>query len=415
MASDRRNMFGENVRQALGIIQAHRMRSGLLILGVAIGITTILAMVTVMSGLVRKINKDLEASSKPYLFVTRFDFFVSGDKDEEIFRRQKFKPQDADVIRKSVPAVDRVTYFITQNQSNFVLYYQGEHTPQLELDGASHTFPEMFSLPLEHGRHFSLSEVERRERVVTLGYGPARDLFGLANPIGKYVSINSQKYRVIGTFANREHFVGSISNNFAVIPYTSYHKDFQTDLDDPSLAINARDGYTLEELEEQVTDVLRIARGVKPGEENDFYIMSSTAFMAIVGRVTVAISAVLSVIASIGLLVGGIGVMNIMLISVTERTREIGLRMALGANKRDIIQQFLMESATLTGIGGVVGTLFGILVAYLVSHQINFPFYFSIPWTIAAVLFSALIGIIFGLYPARRAARLDPVEALRVE
>ncbi|MCZ6765522.1 MAG: FtsX-like permease family protein, partial [bacterium] len=266
-----------------------------------------------------------------------------------------------------------------------------------------------------HGRHFSRIEVERRERVVTLGYGPARDLFGLANPIGKYVSINGQKYRVIGTFANREHFVGSISNNFAVIPYSSYHKDFQTDLDDPSLAINARDGYTLEELEEQVTDVLRIARGVKPGEENDFFIISSTAFMAIIGRVTVAISAVLSVIASIGLLVGGIGVMNIMLISVTERTREIGIRMALGANQKDIIQQFLMESATLTGIGGVVGTLFGILVAFLVSSQINFPFYFSIPWTIAAVLFSALIGIIFGLYPARRAARLDPVEALRVE
>jgi len=415
MASDRQKMFAENVRQALGIIRAHRMRSGLLILGVAIGIMTILAMVTVMSGLVRKINDDLEASSKPYLFIMRFDFFESQGGNEELFRRQKFTAQDADMLQKNVPAADKVSYFVTTNTTSFVIYYQGRHTPQLELDGASHTFPEMFSLPLEHGRHFTQSEVERRERVVTIGYGPAQDLFGPANPIGKYVTINSQKYRVIGTFANREHFIGSISNNFAVIPYTSYHKDFQTELDDPSIAINAREGYTLDELDEQVTAALRIARGVGPGEENDFYIMSSTAFIAIVGRVTVAISAVLSVIASIGLLVGGIGVMNIMLISVTERTREIGIRMALGANKKDITQQFLMESATLTGIGGVVGTLVGVIVAWAVSSQINFPFYFSIPWTIAAVLFSALIGIIFGLYPARRAARLDPVEALRVE
>ena len=134
-----------------------------------------------------------------------------------------------------------------------------------------------------------------------------------------------------------------------------------------------------------------------------------------VGQVTLAISAILVIIASIGLIVGGIGVMNIMLISVAERTREIGVRMALGANKKDIIQQFLMESATLTGIGGVVGTVFGIGFAYLISNQINFPFHFSIFWTVTAVVFSALIGIIFGIYPARRAARLNPGDALRYE
>jgi putative ABC transport system permease protein len=410
------NLWKENVLQAFDIIRAHRMRSGLLILGVAIGIMTILAIVTVMTGLVGKIHSDLKSSSKPYIFVTRLDLFVTDDgTDEELARRKKFDPGDVAALRAGAPVLDKVCYFITQNQPAFLLYYKDRHTPPLELDGASTTFPDIFTLPVEHGRYYAEVEVARRERVVMIGYGPAQDLFVNENPIGKYVNIENHRYRVIGTFANREHFIGAISNNFAVIPYTTYHKDFQTDRDDPSIAANVKDGHTLEEAEEQITNVLRVRRNLRPGEENNFHITTSTAWLDMVGRVTLAISAVLVVIASIGLLVGGIGVMNIMLISVAERTREIGVRMALGANKKDIIQQFLMESATLTGIGGIVGTVFGILSAWGISSQINFPFQFSVGWTVVAVVFSALIGIIFGIYPARRAARLDPVEALRYE
>ncbi|MDH3214913.1 MAG: ABC transporter permease [Candidatus Krumholzibacteria bacterium] len=411
-----RDLWRENVHQAIEIIRAHRMRSALLIVGVAIGIMTILAMVTVMTGLVSKINDDLESSSKPYLFATRLDIFVIDDgTDEELARREKFTPRDADVIRERCPALDQVCYFVTQNQATFVLYYKDRHTPPLELDGASPSFADIFTLPIEHGRHITDIEVARRERVVMIGYGPAKDLFLKENPIGKYVDIENHRYRVVGTFANREHFLGSISNNFAIIPYTAYHKDFQTRRDDPSIAANVRDGYTLETAEQQMTNVLRVQRSLGPGDDNDFHITTSTAFLEIVGRVTLAISAVLVVIASIGLLVGGIGVMNVMLISVAERTREIGIRMALGANKRDIIQQFLMESATLTGIGGVVGTVFGLLAAYGISIQIHFPFQFSLLWTIIAIFFSGLIGIVFGIYPARRAARLDPIEALSFE
>jgi putative ABC transport system permease protein len=409
------SLWAENVKQAMDIIRSHRMRSGLLILGVAIGITTILAMVTVMSGLVRKINKDLESASKPYLFVTRYDFFVSGEDEEEMLRRKKLEFADTEALRRESESLDKVCYFVTVNDMAFILYYKGESTPPLELDGADYTFPEIFSLPIEHGRYYTAREVLHRERVVVLGYGPAKDLFGSENPIGKHASIDGKKYRVIGTFANREHFIGSISNNFAVIPYTAYHKDFQTDRDDPSIAANVKDGYALEDGLEEVRNILRVRRNVEAGKEDDFYVTTSTAFIEMVGKITMAISAVLVVIASIGLLVGGIGVMNIMLISVAERTREIGVRMALGANKRDIIQQFLTESATLTGLGGVAGTLFGLVAAWLITRLINFPFHFSLPWTIVALVFSALIGIIFGIYPARRAAKLDPVDALRYE
>jgi putative ABC transport system permease protein len=412
---NRRDLLKENLRQAIGVIRAHRMRSGLLILGVAIGITTILSIVTVMLGLVSKINKDLASSNRPYLVVARFDLFENPEKQEEYERRKKFEPEDAEILVESCPALDQVCYIVSQSEFQHILYYKAEHTPPVELDGSSHTFPEMFSIPIEYGRFFSEVELKRRERVVVLGYGPAQDLFPHEYPLGKFIKIGGMKYQVVGTFANREHFIGSISNNFAVIPYTAYYKDFQSKRDDPSIAANVRDGYTMDEAVEQVTNVLRVVRGRGPGEENDFHVVTSTAFIGVVSRVTLAISAILIVIASIGLIVGGIGVMNIMLISVAERTREIGVRMAIGASRRDIMQQFLMESATLTGIGGVVGTAFGLLAAVGIARQIHFPFQFSLTWTLIAVSFSVMIGVIFGIYPARRASRLHPVDALRYE
>jgi len=414
MNGSHKALLKENLLQAVAVIRSHRMRSVLLIVGVAIGVMTIMMMVTVMSGLVKKVNDDIQSANKPYIWVTRFDFFEVDENNAEMFRRKKLEPEDAEAFKDLCPSVDQTCYFITRNQA-FVIYRGAEHTPPVEVDGADVAMPEMFSIPMGNGRFFTRAEVTHRARVIVLGYGPAKDLFPTENPIGKTVTIESQRYRVVGTFDDRKHFLGGLGNNFAVIPYTSYHKDFQTETDDPNIAANVKDGYTLEQGQEEITNVLRVRRSVRPGQENNFHLVTSTALVEMVGKVTFAISAVLVVIASIGLLVGGIGVMNIMLISVAERTREIGVRMAIGANKRDIVQQFLLESATLTGIGGVIGTVLGLLFAVLVASQINFPFHFSPAWTVTAVLFSAFIGIVFGIYPARRASNLNPVEALRYE
>ena len=411
----RKNLFGENVRQAIEIIRTHKMRSGLLILGVAIGIMAILSIVTVMTGLVRKINSDLESSNRPYLVVSRFDMFEGNVDEEELLRRKKLKREDALALVEQCPALDKVCFINGQFDITNVLYRGAEHTSPIEIDGSWQTFPDLFSLSVENGRFFTEIEVRQRQRVVVLGYGPAKDLFPHENPVDKIVKIKTQHYRVIGTFANREHFIGSIQNNFAVVPHTTYLKDFETEDDDPAIFANVKDGHTLEEAKEQITYAMRTRRGLAPGERNNFFVVTSESFIQVVSKVTLAISAVLVIIASIGLIVGGIGVMNIMLISVAERTREIGVRMALGAAKRDIIQQFLVESATLTGIGGVVGTVLGVLLAALIAGQIHFPFRFSPVWTVIAVLFSAIVGLVFGIYPARRAARLNPVEALRYE
>jgi putative ABC transport system permease protein len=410
----RKGVWQTNFRQALDIIRLHRMRSGLLILGVAIGITTILMMVTVLSGLSRKINKDLVSARRPYVYVQRFDLIVTGENEEELMRRKPLTPEDADAIKARGESLDDVCYAV-QPESNFEIHYGAKKTPPTQLVGTSHTFPLIYSMPVAAGRFFTESEVQRRTRVVMLGYGPARDLFGQENPIGRTVRVGGRRYKVVGTFEKRHHFVGSMSDNFVLVPHTTYLKDFQTKNDFESISATVKDGYSLEDGMEEITNMLRIRRGVAPGQDNNFVVMSSESFLELVSKFTTPVGLVLTVIASIGLVVGGIGVMNIMLISVAERTREIGVRRAIGAGRRDILQQFLVESSTLTGIGGAVGTVFGTLLAYLVSIAIHFPFQFSVFWTVAALVFSAFVGLVFGLYPARRAAAMDPAVALRYE
>jgi putative ABC transport system permease protein len=410
----RRRLWRENFHQAMDVIRLHRMRSGLLILGVAIGITTILMMVTVLSGLSRKINQDLVSARRPYVYVQRFDLFVTEENEEEMFRRKALTPDDADALAGQCPSLGDVCFFV-QPERNYVIYHGSKKTPPTQLLGASHTFPQIYSLPIGAGRFYTRSEEKHRSRVALLGYGPARDLFGDQNPIGRTVRIDGRRYKIVGTFDMRHHFAGSMSDNFVLVPHTTYAKDFQTKRDFESISAAVKDGFTLEDGMEEITNVLRVRRGVGPGEKNNFVVMTSESFLELVRKFTTPIGLVLTVIASIGLIVGGIGVMNIMLISVTERTREIGVRRAIGAGRRDILQQFLVESSTLTGIGGAVGTACGTLLAYLVSALINFPFYFSVFWTVTALLFSAFVGLVFGLYPARRAANMDPVDALRYE
>jgi putative ABC transport system permease protein len=410
----RGSLWRENFHQALDVIRIHRMRSGLLILGVAIGITTILMMVTVLSGLSRKINKDLVSARRPYVYVQRFDLIVTGENEEEMMRRERLTPEDAEALRVECDVLDEVCYAV-QPQRNYEIHYRSKKTPPTQLVGASHTFPMIYSLPLHAGRFFTQLEEQRRARVTLLGYGPASDLFGAENPIGKVVRIGGRRYRVVGTFAKRHHFAGSMSDNFVLVPQTTFRKDFQTKNDFESISATVKEEYSLAEGVEEITNVLRVRRGLGPGEKNNFVVMTSESFLELVRKFTTPVGLVLTVIASIGLVVGGIGVMNIMLISVAERTREIGVRRAIGAGRRDIMQQFLVESSTLTGIGGAIGTVFGTLLAYLVSRLIHFPFQFSVFWTVTALLFSAFVGLVFGLYPARRAAAMDPAGALRYE
>lgn len=406
----------ENLKQAVNVIRTHKMRSGLLILGVAIGVMTVLGMVTVMSGLGKRVQEDILAVNRPYIVITRYDPMGGGERDRrEWLRRKKFTHQDVKAIEEMCETADRVDFQIDSGGRMRVLRHKGERTDLIQIAGASHNFPYMFNLQIAEGRFFTEFEQERSRRIVVLGYGPAEDLFPNSDPIGKHIRIGSNKYEVVGAMKSRGHFIGSISDNFAVVPYRTFIKDFSTTFDDYQIFVTIKPEFTLEEGEQEIAALLRARRKVGLGEKDDFYVTTSETFRELLGNITKYIGLVLIVISSVGLMVGGIGVMNIMLVSVSERTREIGVRMAVGANRRDILKQFLIEAATLTGAGGMTGIVLGLLAARGVTRIVNFPYSLPTAWIIIAFVFSASIGIIFGMYPANRASKMDPINALHKE
>ncbi|MEZ4386674.1 MAG: ABC transporter permease [Candidatus Krumholzibacteriia bacterium] len=414
MSSDPRHLpVREALAQAMLTVRGHRMRSGLLILGVAIGVATLLGIVTIVSGLSERIRQDIVSASRPYLYVARYTGLGGEDVDEKLRRRQ-LEPELLPIVA-AVEGVDKVDYMV-QNHSATVIKYGEERTGAVQVFGASEDFAYMYSYQVGEGRFFNRSELLARERVCVLGYGPARDLFPSLDPVGRTLNIRGRPYRVVGTMAERRSIMGALGENYVVVPWTTYEKDFlDRGFEDRSIAATVAPGHTLDEVRESLTGALRAGRRLRPSQPDDFDINTSETYGNMVDGITGAIAIVLTVLASIGLLVGGIGVMNIMLISVTERTREIGVRMAMGARRRDVLLQVLLEAGSLTLVGGIVGIVLGYLLSWGMTSVLVFPFRIDLVATAVAVVFSAGIGVICGVYPANRAASLDPVEALRSE
>ena len=399
--------------QAAHTIGGHRLRSLLLILGVSIGVATLLAIVTIVSGLSDRIREDIVSASRPYLYVSRYTH-LGGEDITDKLRRRQLEPELIPVAA-AVTGADHVDYMI-QSHTGDVLTYGQERTQFVQTVGASENFAIMYSYQVEEGRFFTRQELEVRERVCVLGYGPRNDLFPRLDPIGRVLNLRGRSYRIVGTMAERKSITGAMGENYVVVPWTTFEKDFlDRGREDRSLAVTVAEGYELAEVRETLQGAMRAGRGLRPTQPDDFDIVTSETYGAMVDGITGAIAVILTVLASIGLLVGGIGVMNIMLISVTERTREIGVRMALGSRRRDVLWQVLLESGTLTMIGGVVGIVLGYVLSYGMTRILAFPFKVDPVTTAVAVVFSAGIGVVCGIYPANRAAKLDPVEALRSE
>ncbi len=398
------------VRQALSTITGHRMRSALLILGVTIGVTTLLAIYTIVSGLSGRIRDDVVSASRPYLYVSRDSGVGGGDEEEK--RRRPQLLSDVIVPIEQTEGVALVDYQVT-NGAGTVLKYGQERTNFVQPFGCSQNFPFLFSTAVAEGRFFTADEVASHARVCVLGYGPRKDLFPARDPIGKTIRIYGKPYVIVGAMESRNHIVGAMGDNFVCTPWTTFEKDgLHTGFEDRNLALTMKDGFTSDEVMSNLTGTLRQARRLRPDQKNDFDMISSETYGELIDKVTGGVALVLVVLSSIGLLVGGIGVMNIMMISVAERTREIGVRMAVGAKRQDILLQVLIEAGTLTGIGGILGIITGYFASWGMTHLLRFPFSVS-PWvTVGAAAFSVAIGVFFGLYPANKAARMDPITAL---
>ncbi len=396
--------------QSWRTIRGHRMRSLLLILGVSIGVTTLLAIYTIVTGLSGRIRDDVVSANQPYIYISR-DSGIGGGDPAELRRRRQLLPDLIGPVR-ATEGVDQVDYQVS-NGSGSVLKYGKDKTNFVQMFGSSEVFPFMFSIKVAEGRFFTAGDVTASNRVAVLGYGPRKDLFPQIDPIGKTLRIFGKPYRIVGTMAERKHIIGSMGDNFVCLPWTTFEKDgLRGGFEDRNIALSVLAGYESEEVMSNLTGTLRRERRLRPGQANDFDIVNSETYGELIDKVTGGIALVLVVLSSIGLLVGGIGVMNIMLISVAERTREIGVRMAVGARRQDVLLQVLIEAGILTGIGGVLGIGLGYLASWGMTHVLRFPFVISPAVTIGAALFSVSIGLFFGLYPANKAARLDPIVAL---
>jgi putative ABC transport system permease protein len=296
-----------------------------------------------------------------------------------------------------------------------------QSTKEMEVLGTTSSFAEAGHTDLAQGRFFSDFEVTRRRSVVVLGANPAATLFAETDAIGKKVRIAGEEFTVVGVMAKRPNMLGNDIDGFVLIPITTYDKMYPPPyfrgirLRFMIIAVVPHPGVSRTALISEVEQILRSRHRLKLDEENDFDVLTTDVMMRIFDQLTQAVTLALVVISSIALMVGGIGVMAIMMISVTERTREIGVRKALGAQRRDILWQFLLEAAFLTALGGLLGVVFGSAIGLIVHWTTGFPV--SLPWWSFAIGlgFSATVGIFFGMYPAFKAARLDPIEALRYE
>jgi putative ABC transport system permease protein len=408
----------ENLAQAMDTIRSHKMRSSLVILGVAIGVTTLMAMVSILSGLAVKIEADVSSSDNVVVNLVKYSFLGGEQDPDEIEDRPDLEPADWDAIRSQLASVRLADYQQQPQGRLFLGHYRDRRTGAIAVFGSSQDFPQIYVIPLAVGRYFTEDELARNKRVCVLGKGPLEDLFPDVDPVGKHIRVAQEQYEVIGGFGSRESLFGSLADNFIVVPFTTYRKDFwrpEGRPDQVNIAMVPASGVDVEDLVDEVRGIMRGRHKLRPAQEDDFDMITSDRIQTFVEDITGPVGVALVVIASIGLMVGGIGVMAIMLVSVTERTREIGIRKAIGASRADLLGQFLTEAITLTGIGGILGTLVGLGAAKLVTVLFGFPSAMPLQWIVVAVVVSAGVGLIFGMYPAFRAARLDPVDAIRHE
>jgi len=425
----RGSLFAEILTMSWETLRDNKMRSALTVLGIVIGVTSIVGITSLVRGFDESLRDLIRQIGPTTVYVQKFAItsFGSGVEFQDLLRRPNLTPADADAIERapSIEIVDVVFGAGGPGTRTARLTYRGQRTKPLVVFGTTERWPDVSSIDLETGRFFSAIEVQRRQYVAVIGQTARNALFPQVDPVGKVVRVGLARFTVVGVAAPRPSPGGFSTDvdDFVVIPQTTYQRMYGlraalaggANVNNIQIAVVPREGVTVDEAVREIEEVMRIRHGLRLDEPDDFDLLTQDSVLAFWDRITQAIFLSMIVLSSIALMVGGIGVMSIMTISVTERTREIGVRKALGARRREILWQFLLEAVFLTLAGGVLGIILGSGVGIGVNLLTEFPI--SLPWWSFAigVGFSAGVGIFFGMVPAVRASRLDPIEALRYE
>jgi putative ABC transport system permease protein len=430
----RTTLVREVAAMAMDTIRTNKMRSALTVLGVVIGITSIVGMTAMIRGFDKSLRDMIGAIGPNTIFIQRFNVtnFANGAEISELFKRPNLTISDARALEEQAETIRLVDVELGAGgpPTTRRVFYRDQRTLPMVVFGTSEHFQEGTQIPMVAGRFFSGTELHHRTKVAVIGNTPYQVLFGErgTDPLGKMIRVGTERFEVVGVFDKRPSAGGFNlgQDDFVVIPYTVYQQIFgmrgvsvgrgggQMFLP-IQIAMLPRDGVDQADAISDIERVMRIRHGLRLDEPNDFEILTQDAVLKLWDQISQGTFLALIVMSSIALMVGGIGVMAIMSISVTERTREIGVRKALGARRAEILFQFLTEAAVLTSLGGVLGIALGSAIGWAIHLFAGFPI--SLPWWSFAIglTFSASVGIFFGMYPAMKASRLDPIEALRHE
>ena len=423
----------EVIVMAFDTVRTSKMRSGLTVLGVVIGITSIVGMTAMIRGFDQSLREMMRALGPDTIVIQRFGFanFVNGSEIKELLKRPNLTISDARAIENQAQTIQTVDVELGGGGPGSVMqkvFYHDLKTKAIIVFGTTENFQDGTRIPFLSGRFFNGTEVQYRKNVVVLGNTPYKLLFEPSGtePIGKMVRVGAERFEIVGVYDKRPAAGGFNlgQDDFVVIPYTAYQRIYglkpirisRTGTFLPiQISVVPREGIPQATAMAEIERIMRSRHSLKLDQQNDFELATQDQFLKLWDQISQGTFLALVVISSIALMVGGIGVMAIMSISVTERTREIGIRKALGARRAEILFQFLMEAAFLTSLGGVLGIVLGSAIGWAVHFASGFPI--SLPWWSFAIGlgFSASVGIFFGMYPAYKASRLDPIDALRYE
>ncbi len=412
MAGKTSMSMGEAVRIATASLWAHKMRSVLTLLGVVIGVTSVIAVVSLVSGLNRYVAEKVVGLGADVFMINRSPSIITNvDQWAAAQKRRKFHYDDYVALRDACQSCEAVA---GNMQKRGQVKYGTNYLSDTNIVGFTHEMPEVLSRELAEGRYFTQLDDERGAPVCDVGFDIVDKLLPGSNPLGKQIRVDTGTCEVIGVAKKRGSVMGQSQDNWVIMPLSTYQEMYARD-DSVRLWVKANGTKALDPTMDEVRMILRGRRHLNYADADDFAMETNASFLSIWSSISGTFFGVTIGIASISLIVGGIVIMNIMLVSVTERTREIGLRKSLGARQGDIRMQFLIESSTIALVGGICGVALGILLAKIVTLTTSLPSSVQIWSVLMGLIVATRVGLFFGVYPAAKAARLDPVVALRAD